>query len=58
MITIGVIIISLLRTYKLFCRLGAKSDCMNRDTHFKAQCRFFFSFFRSVGRVDVVIANK
>lgn len=29
------IIISLLHTYKLCCSLGAKSNCMNKDTHFK-----------------------
>lgn len=41
MITIGMIIISLLRTYKLCCSLRAKSNCMNRDTHLKVQRRIF-----------------
>lgn len=72
MITIGMIIISLLRTYKLCCSLGAKSNCMNRDTHFKDQCRSIFFFLRDQldgleqkykrqylrKSVDVVIANK
>lgn len=62
MITIGMIIISLLRTYKLCCSLGGKSNCMNRDTHLKAQRRIFNvldGLEQNINSsVDVVLANK